>query len=184
MSQLLCASFKTDVATSGTSTSANSNANQPSKEEITSQVAMYIEFLKELNEPEYKYIDFMSVLSSVMLLSDTPLESKIDLIFSYTALGKATAYHQTFTMDDFLIALRSFESGLSFAMGRKASSEQFVKDVAKQWLSIAKGNTSTSNSSFSGFPSSPSRSSPSKRNGGGVNLFEEAADEYSHAQVI
>ena len=91
------------------------------------EISSYIELIKELVEP-LKFIDFMSVLSGVMLLSDRQIETKIEYIFKYIALGSG---HDCFSSEDFLIALRSFESGLSNIMGKKASSESFVKETAK-----------------------------------------------------
>ena len=94
---------------------------------VEEDIGSYIDLLKELAEP-LKFIDFMSVLSAVMLLSDRQIETKIEYIFKYTALGSG---HNCFSSEDFLIALRSFESGLSNIMGKRASSEAFVKDTAK-----------------------------------------------------
>lgn len=101
--------------------------------DIEVAVLDYVELLRELTDAEMKYLDFMSVMSSVLFLSDLQVEAKIDVIFSYIALGKTTEFHQSFSFEDFLVALSSFESGLSFAMGKKACSEAFIKELAKYW---------------------------------------------------
>jgi len=101
--------------------------------DLDSAVSDYVDLLRELTDIEMKYFDFMAVLSSVLFLSDLQIEAKIDVIFSYIALGKLTDFHRAFSSDDFLVALGSFETGLSHAMGKKASSEAFVKDLAKSW---------------------------------------------------
>jgi len=166
MTQLLLQSYKKEETA-------------PAQDTLKSQIDQYIELVKELSEPLYKYIDFMSVLSSIMFLSDLQIENKIDTIFSYIALGKATSYYQSFTFDDFLIALGSFEAGLSYAMGKRPNSEAYIKDVAKQWMAIARGPGAGAGAGIG--PTSPSRG------GGGAAgsfPFHEQEEEFSHSQLF
>ena len=104
------------------------------KETIKDEIAAYVDRIKELAQP-FKYIDFMSVLSAVMFVSDLQIETKIDFVYKYIALGLDG--HDDFRYEDFMIALRSFEMGLSHAMDKKASREEFVRDVCKTWMQIA-----------------------------------------------
>ena len=114
-------------------------------ETMKEEVVAYVDRIKELILP-FKYIDFMSMLSAVMFVSDLQIEAKIDFVYSYIALGSDG--HDDFRYEDFTIALRSFEMGLSHAMDRKASKEDFVLEVAKNWMQIATKEQSPTSSSL------------------------------------
>lgn len=108
-----------------------------------SEIKNYITLVEELSQGENsKTIDFMSLCSSVLLLSDVSIEVKADQLFSWIALDPESS---AFSFDDFFVAMRSFERGLSHAMGRGSSTEEFVQTVAASWMALAdpqhKGST-------------------------------------------
>lgn len=83
-----------------------------------------------------KCVDLMAVLGSALLLSDElMLERKIEQLFFYISLEPGRP--DSFKYSDFLVALASFEKGLSHALGQRAASETFVRTVAQQWVSLA-----------------------------------------------
>ena len=105
------------------------------------EVGRFVALLEELgdknqgaaNAGNYKVVDFMALVSSVLLLSPTQLEAKVDQLFQWIVLNS----QDNFGMQQFLVALSSFERGLSNAMGRPHCSEAYVKGVAQQWLALA-----------------------------------------------
>jgi hypothetical protein len=101
--------------------------------QATNDVKSYLTLVEELSH-QGSSIDVMSLCSSALLLSRVPIEIKADLLFSWILLDpEASAY----SFDDFFLAMKSFERGLSHAMGHAHSSEGFVKGVATQWLALA-----------------------------------------------
>ena len=110
---------------------------------VAAEVKAYITLIEELSSGDLlKTIDFMSLCSSVLFLSEISIETKADQLFSWIALDPESS---AFSFDDFFVAMRSFERGLSHAMGHTPCSESFVKGVATQWMALAdpqkKGST-------------------------------------------
>jgi hypothetical protein len=82
-------------------------------------VKSYVELVQEMSETDQaKVIDVMAVISSVLLLSKTPIEMKIDQLFLWITLSDQRV---GFGFEDFLVALTSFERGLSHALGQQYS---------------------------------------------------------------
>lgn len=105
------------------------------KSAIEAEIKDYIDLVLELSEKfTSKTIDFMAVCSSSLLLSKTPLEMKVDQLYNWIKLSPE---RNSFNYEDFLVALSSFESGLSYAMKKPACSEAYVKEIAKSWLALA-----------------------------------------------
>lgn len=102
---------------------------------IDSEIKDYIALVTELSEKDTsKAVDFMAVCSSVLFLNPHPIEMKVDQIFNWIVLNPEL---DDFQFEDFLIAISSFERGLSHAMGRTATGEGYVKEVAMQWFALA-----------------------------------------------
>lgn len=77
------------------------------------------------------YFDFMGVVSSVLLLSDVHLETKIDFLFLWIDLQM----NNLISFDEMYIAVCSFEKGLAHSLGLRAADEKYIKLVVKQWCS-------------------------------------------------
>lgn len=105
---------------------------------LEKDVKAYISLVEELSERDSsansETIDFMSLCSSVLLLSQQSIEWKADTLFSWISIGPESA---EFSFEDFFVALKSFERGVSHALGQPACSEAYVKTVAQQWLALA-----------------------------------------------
>eukprot|EP01035_Chromulina_nebulosa_P008644 gene8644-11709_t len=73
-----------------------------------------------------KALDFMAVISSVLLLSDSVnIESKVDQLFDWIVLGSKDGFdEENMTFDEFYLAMTSFEKGLSHALGKRSMSLQ------------------------------------------------------------
>ena len=79
-------------------------------------------------------LDFMAVVSSCMLLCPlTPIENKIDQLFDWIVVDPNNKFN--FDTDDFWVAIKSFDIGLSHALGR-ASLNISAKNplTTKDWL--------------------------------------------------
>jgi hypothetical protein len=110
-------------------------ANKIEMKTLEGEIKEYITLVEELSTGDMsKTIDFMSLLSSVLLLSDVAIENKTDLLFDWIALEPGSS---DFSFDAFFIAMKSFERGLSFAMGHSPCSEGFIRTVATQWMALA-----------------------------------------------
>jgi hypothetical protein len=95
----------------------------------------YIALVEELSQGDLsKTIDFMSLCSSVLFLSDISIEVKADQLFAWIALDLESS---AFNFDDFFVAMKSFERGLSHATGHAPCTEAFVRTVATQWMALA-----------------------------------------------
>lgn len=93
----------------------------------------YIDNICDLNEQgDAQVVDFMAVCSSVLLLSSDSLEEKIEKLFSWIDMDM----DNDISIDEFYISIVSFERGLSYALGRKPCSEEYLFGVAKQWFSV------------------------------------------------
>jgi WD40 repeat protein len=99
---------------------------------IDMEIQDYVGLLQEL-EP-HKMIDFMAIVTSVLLLSNTMLEVKVDQLFAWIALAPG---EEVFSIEDFSLALSSFDRGISNGLGRVASSEGFISIHAKSWIALA-----------------------------------------------
>lgn len=72
----------------------------------------YLELIKESNgTTSPNVVDFMSLCSSVLLLSSAPIETKVDKLFEWITIGEGNDY---FLFEDLFVALNSFERGNSF----------------------------------------------------------------------
>lgn len=111
---------------------------------VDSDIEKYVQMIETLEEQSKvknpaanpsgaKVVDFMALCSSVLLLSSTPFEDKIDQLFKWIVLNE----NGDFGFPEFLVAMSSFERGLSNAMGQPACSETYVKKVASDWLALA-----------------------------------------------
>lgn len=112
-----------------------SSKSKSERDAMEVAVKDYIALVQQLSEKDTsKMFDVMAVCSSILLLSSTPLEVKIDQLFIWITLDPE---RNQFTLEDFMISMSSFERGLSHAFGRVACSEAFVKEIAAQWMAIA-----------------------------------------------
>eukprot|EP01038_Epipyxis_sp_PR26KG_P010144 gene10144-13646_t len=116
---------------------SNGNKRQLSESDVNVLVKNYVDLVTELSEKDTnKTFDFMAICSSVLLLSATPVEQLADQLFEWIVLGE-DEHPDEFSFDQFLVALSSFERGLSNAIGKPASSEQYVRMVSTQWIALA-----------------------------------------------
>jgi hypothetical protein len=111
----------------------SSDDKRPLDSEIQADVNSYMELLKELNGKSVAFIDFMTLCSSVMFLSQDPIEVKIDKLFEWITMG----IEEFFQFDELLIAVNSFEKGLSSAMGKPGCSEDFSRAIAIEYMTLA-----------------------------------------------
>lgn len=107
-----------------------------------------IELLVELSDK--KSLDVISVCSACLFLNcDESIDEKIELLYNWIDLqGEHSVGYA-----DMLVALSSFDRGISAILGRPASSEIFLQAVTAEWLSQADpnfSNLSISNRSGSG----------------------------------
>lgn len=113
------------------------------RNQVLKDIKVYIDLLEELSHnSSSKIIDFMAVCSSVLFLSYISIKIKSDQLFSWIVLDPES---NQFSFDDFFLAMKSFERGLSHAMGFCCCSEEYVKNVSTQWMALAdplhKGST-------------------------------------------
>ena len=114
---------------------------------IDQEIKDFLALWLELNPS--KVIDIMSICSACLLLSpDIRLEDKVDQLFEWIVIDPAEIA-AGFTFDDFIVALSSFERGLSNAMGRTNCSEGFIKGTAHSWCTLAAPQSKGINSRFS-----------------------------------
>lgn len=77
--------------------------------ESQAAVDSYIELIKELNVGDTtNVIDFMSLCSSVLLLSNAPLERKVDQLFDWITIGDENDYYN---FQDLFVTINSVEKG-------------------------------------------------------------------------
>jgi WD40 repeat protein len=104
-------------------------------DEVDNEIKEYLELINEICEKDHvKSIDFMAVVSSILLLNPIPIEIKIDSLFQFIQLNPMT---REFNFEDFLVALTSFEKGISFALNKRSCSEAYMKDISSQWFTLA-----------------------------------------------
>lgn len=102
-----------------------------SSEDDAIMIKEYTDLLREVSDQgDAPTVDFMSVCSSVLLLSSATLKEKIDVIFSWMDMSMTG----NVSMEQFYISTVSFERGLSYAAGQKPCSEEYLHGVAKQWF--------------------------------------------------
>lgn len=109
---------------------------------LEKDVKNYITLVGELSEKDIgSSIDFMAVCSSVLLLGEDTIESKADQLYSWIVLRHV----EEFNYEEFVVAMASFDRGVSHALGKPACSEAFIRSVATQWMALAdpkhKGST-------------------------------------------
>lgn len=77
---------------------------------VQEAIRSYVELLKELNgTSSASAVDFMSLCSSILLLSNVPIEVKVDKLFEWITMGEG---EDSFSFDDFFVAINSFERGI------------------------------------------------------------------------
>jgi hypothetical protein len=77
--------------------------------ELQAAVDSYIELIKELSVGDpANVIDFMSLCSSVLLLSNAPLERKVDQLFDWITIGDENDFYN---FQDLFVTLNSVEKG-------------------------------------------------------------------------
>lgn len=87
----------------------NSDSAALSTAEIQAAIDSYLEVTKELNGGlAVNMIDFMALCSSVLLLSSTSIEAKVDQLFEWITIGDGD---DSFSFEDLFVALNSFEKG-------------------------------------------------------------------------
>lgn len=124
------------------SSSANASTNDATQAKKKNQAAIEVEIkdlinlILELSEKDTsKTIDFMSICSASLLLnSNLIIEMKIDVLFQWIKLNPET---NEFSFEDFIVSLFSFERGVSHCLGKQSCSENFIKEIASQWISLA-----------------------------------------------
>ena len=98
----------TESMKSGNINSENTKPVDASK--VRETVESYIELVKDLSgSSSASAIDFMSICSSVLLLSNVPIEVKVDKLFEWITMGEG---EDSFSFDDFFVAINSFERGI------------------------------------------------------------------------
>ena len=133
-SALLAASLKPDILAAEAS-SAGGGGTDAAGKGSQADIDAYIELVKEVSHIKEGPvpIDFMSLCSSVLLLSDSPLEMKLDRLFEWITMGEK----EYIEFNEMWMAMTSFERGLSNAMGEKESTEGFCKDTADKYVKLA-----------------------------------------------
>eukprot|EP01036_Dinobryon_divergens_P057622 gene57622-76915_t len=116
LSSVLVASFTED---NELASSKNENANAK-LQDMKTDIAQLISHLNDLYDPDPVATDFMGLLYSVLLLSPTPIEEKIDQIFEWMCLSG----HEFISFDEFYVALVSLDQGIAHAIGRPKSPEE------------------------------------------------------------
>ena len=92
------------------------NSNSSTEEVLLSDpkesqaaVDSYIELIKELSVGDTaNVIDFMSLCSSVLLLSNAPIERKVDQLFDWITIGDENDFYN---FQDLFVTLNSVEKG-------------------------------------------------------------------------
>eukprot|EP01041_Mallomonas_annulata_P001002 gene1002-1969_t len=133
LSSVLVASFTED---NELASSKNENANAK-LQDMKTDIAQLISHLNDLYDPDPVATDFMGLLYSVLLLSPTPIEEKIDQIFEWMCLSG----HEFISFDEFYVALVSLDQGIAHAIGRPKSPEEVVKNTANRWFTLCKTAT-------------------------------------------
>jgi hypothetical protein len=91
----------------GNVSSGEFNISNPS--DAQAAIDSYLELIKEANgTTSPNVVDFMSLCSSVLLLSSAPIETKVDKLFEWITIGEGNDY---FVFEDLFVALNSFERG-------------------------------------------------------------------------
>lgn len=99
---------------------------------IDEDIKNYITLVEELSPKDSsKIIDFMSLCSSILLLSELSIDNKADQLFEWICFSS-----EVFSFNDFFIALKSFERGISYALGYTGCSEQYIKTVRDYMISM------------------------------------------------
>jgi hypothetical protein len=97
------------------------------------QIKEYLDFIQELSSPtNSKYLDFLAICSSVLMVSEDHLEVKIDQLFTWIDLN----LDNDVSFEEFYLALSSYETGLSYLGGYQPISSKYIKSVAQVWFSI------------------------------------------------
>jgi cellulose synthase/poly-beta-1,6-N-acetylglucosamine synthase-like glycosyltransferase len=111
------------------------------EEVVRKDVHNYVELVMEMSERQSgaaDYVDFMAVVSSVLLLKeDVSIEEKVDQLYAFIVVCDPKEPEQFMTFEQFLVSMSSFERGVSHAMGKPACSEHYIRDVALQWMALA-----------------------------------------------
>jgi hypothetical protein len=103
---------------------------------VEAEIKDYLDQVMEVVEKDHvKSIDFMAVLSSIVLLSsDIPLELKIDILYQFILLNPSS---HDFSFEDFLVGVSSFDKGIAYGMNERPCSVDYLKEIASQWMALA-----------------------------------------------
>ena len=97
-------------------------------------IESYLSLLTEIYEPDLSAVDAMSLFGSVLLLGESSLEEKIDTLFTWIHIEDSEGKEECINFEEFFLAIVSLEKGIAHSLGRKASTEAFMKKIATQWF--------------------------------------------------
>lgn len=101
---------------------------------IDQEIKDFLALIGELDPS--KTFDFMAVCSATLFFSEVQLETKVDQLYTWILLDPSEIPNG-FCFEDFLVAISSFERGVSHAMARQNCSEAFIKVTAQAWWALA-----------------------------------------------
>lgn len=108
-------------------------------DDLKAEIKDYLEFVKERNSlgnediSQSKYMDFVTVFTSVLLISDDHLEEKIDQLFGLTDFND----DGNIQLDELYLTVTSVERGLSYILGESPSSSKYVYAAAKKFFTLS-----------------------------------------------
>jgi microtubule-associated protein-like 6 len=111
--------------------------NSQNKEKMVQEaIDNYLQLVNDLDShtATSKILDFMSILTSVLLLAPNTISYKIDKLYEWITLVDG---EDGFNFSQFFVALSSFEKGISHAMGHQPFAEDTIKSLTKDWIALA-----------------------------------------------
>jgi hypothetical protein len=103
------------------------------------EIKDYLEFVKERNSlgnedtSHSKYMDFITVFTSVLLISSDHLEEKIDKLFELTDFNA----DGNISLEELYLTITSIDRGLSYILGDSPSSAKYILAVSKKYFSLS-----------------------------------------------
>ena len=103
------------------------------------EIKDYLEFVKERNSlgnedtSHSKYMDFITVYTSVLLISEDHLEEKIDTLFDLTDFNG----DGNISLDELYLTITSVDRGLSYILGDSPSSAKYLLAASKKYFSLS-----------------------------------------------
>ena len=107
--------------------------------DVKAEIEDYLEFVKERNSlgnedtSHSKYLDFVTVFTSVLLISEDHLEEKIDKLFELTDFNN----DGNISLDELYLTITSIDRGLSYILGDSPSSAKYIFAVSKRYFSLS-----------------------------------------------